>query len=443
MNTTTPAAFEAPNEVQQQTGNELISETEDAFIQDPEAWPTLDPTAIYGGFIRRFIDAACENSEADPVAVLLTFLTRFSVEVGTTPFMWISDGKQHVNLLTAIVGVTGNGRKGTSAKPVDRLFRFHDPNYSSAVAAPGPLSSGEGVIYAVRDEIMAFKKGCWEVIDPGIQDKRLYIQSEELASALKSMKRDGNTLSTVIRQIYDSGTLSPLTKTKKITATGAHIGVVGHITMLELELLLGQIEFRNGFANRFLWVCSRRHKEIPFPKPISDNDLSKFQAELLEILNCSREITEIRYSDEAKEIWMNVYLKLSKGNGGIIGDLLGRATNHIIRLSMLHALMDFKTTIEAHHIETALAIWDYCEQSARYIFESQAAVDPVQKKVVEALQAGPKTATEINKYFNHHAKAEKIQMAIKELAERKKILLAQGKGAGRPATIYSLQKAAA
>lgn len=430
-------------EVADQQMESTTAATEADLIQDPEAWPVLKPDAIYDGFIKRFVDAACENSEADPAAVLMTFLTRFAVEVGRNPFMWIGDGKQRVNLLTAVVGATGNGRKGTSAKPVDRLFNFDATDYKVAITTPGPLSSGEGLINAVRDKVKKYKKEEWVTIDPGVEDKRLYVQSEELASAFKAMQREGNTLSTVIRQVYDSGSLAPLTKSNKITATGAHIGIVGHITVCELESLLDQIEFRNGFTNRFLWVCSRRQKNVPFPKPIPDQSLTNMQTKLLDILRFSREASEMSISDGTRKIWAVIYPELSKGQGGIIGDVLGRATNHVIRLSMLHALMDSSATIEPCHVKAALAIWSYCEQSARYIFESQAAANPVQKKIIDALQAGPKTATDIYKFFQNHVNSEKIKVAIKVLMEQGRILNGIEKGAGRSTTTYFLQKEAA
>ena len=108
-------------------------------IEDPELWPSLDPGAIHPGLIQDFISASTANSEADPAAVLGTFLTRLSVEVGRNPYMMIGDGQQHVNLIAAIAGPTGAGRKGTSAKPVERLF---------ALAIAG-LHSGTDVTWAI------------------------------------------------------------------------------------------------------------------------------------------------------------------------------------------------------------------------------------------------------------------------------------------------------
>ena len=74
------------------------------------------------------------------------------------------------------------------------------------------LSSGEGLIWAVRDAIFkterAKEKGVvcdyQEVkVDAGVTDKRLLVIESEFASTLKVMAREGNTLSATIRQAWD------------------------------------------------------------------------------------------------------------------------------------------------------------------------------------------------------------------------------------------------
>ena len=72
------------------------------------------------------------------------------------------------------------------------------------------------------------------------------------------MSREGNTLSAIIRQAWDSGNLHPLTKNSPIRATDAHISIIGHITREELLRYLTETEQANGFANRFIWLMVYR-----------------------------------------------------------------------------------------------------------------------------------------------------------------------------------------
>lgn len=53
---------------------------------DVKGWPTATP-AMFHGFAGDFAQFATEKSEADPVAVLATFLCRFGVEIGRSPYI--------------------------------------------------------------------------------------------------------------------------------------------------------------------------------------------------------------------------------------------------------------------------------------------------------------------------------------------------------------------
>src|SRR5919112_2167991 len=127
------------------------------------------------------------------------------------------------------------------------------------------LSSGEGLIFAVRDPVTREDdEGGEVVVDEGAEDKRLLVLEPELASTLKVMRREGNTLSAVVRQAFDDARLQVMTRNNPMKATDAHISIIGHITKAELLRYLTETEAANGFANRFLWLLVERSKELPF-----------------------------------------------------------------------------------------------------------------------------------------------------------------------------------
>ncbi len=77
----------------------------------------------------------------------------------------------------------------------------------------GGLSTGEGLIYAVRDAMVSEDDdGNPMVLDAGAEDKRLMVVEGEFAGPLRAMTREGNTLSVLIRQAWDGGKLSTLTR---------------------------------------------------------------------------------------------------------------------------------------------------------------------------------------------------------------------------------------
>ena len=111
------------------------------------------------------------------------------------------------------------------------------------------LSSGEGLIWAVRDP---------QGQDPGAADRRLLVIEPEFASALKAVSREISTLSPTLRSAWDGRPLAILTRTSPARATGAHISVIGHITATELRHHVNPVELANGLLNRFLMVGCRR-----------------------------------------------------------------------------------------------------------------------------------------------------------------------------------------
>src|SRR5262249_15576408 len=136
----------------------------------------------------------------------------------------------------------------------------------------GGLSSGEGLIWAVRDRIEKTEPlkdkgrvvGYQQVqVDPGVADKRLLCYEPEFASVLKVAGRAGNTLSNLVRQAWETGDLRSLVKNSPAQATGAHVSIIGHVTAEELRRELSATEQANGFGNRFLWLLVQRSKALP------------------------------------------------------------------------------------------------------------------------------------------------------------------------------------
>jgi hypothetical protein len=220
--------------------------------------PVFPEGALYGvaGEIIRKLEP---YSEADPAALYFQLLTCIGSMVGNHAHFEVEGDRHAVNLFLVVVGKSAKARKGTSWGRIFSLLSDVDSRWWADRQASG-LSSGEGLIFQVRDE-SADKKG--DAID-GIADKRLLVFEGEFAQVLRVLKREGNTLSGVIRNAWDGKVLAILTKNTPIKATGAHISIVAHVTNEELQKEIRETaEMFNGFANRFLWCFAKRSKLIP------------------------------------------------------------------------------------------------------------------------------------------------------------------------------------
>lgn len=191
-------------------------------IEQVREWPTMEEEA-YRGLFGRIVELAEKHTEGDPVAILASAITAFGSAVGRGPYMQIGATRHHTNLFWGIVGDTAKGRKGSTWDPVENIMHAADRRWTENRIQSG-LSSGEGLISEVRDPIEApDKDGKMRIIDAGVLDKRLLVQEGELSQALKVMKRDGNTLSPVLRNAWDGKTLKTMVKHSPLRATSPHV----------------------------------------------------------------------------------------------------------------------------------------------------------------------------------------------------------------------------
>lgn len=415
---------------------------EDAESAPPVAWPELSKTALYGlvGEIVRNIDP---HTEADRAAVLIQTLAAFGNCTGRNAHFTAEADRHYLNLFAVLVGATSKGRKGTSWGQVRRLFERIDEMWTANCVGAG-LSSGEGLIWSVRDAVEKkepvkekgrIKEYQTVIADEGVEDKRAFILEAEFSSVLRVMAREGNTLSAIIRQAWDTGNLQVKTRNNPNRATGAHVSIIGHITREELNRNLDETETANGFANRFLWVCVRRNRVLPEGGALPDAELNPLVNRLWSALMFARGVSEMRRDAEARTLWHQVYAQLSEGHAGLFGAVTSRAEAQTMRLACLYALLDCKEVVERVHLEAALALWRYCEASARYIFGA-ATGDRIADELLLALQeAGSDglTRTQIRDLFNRR-RSGAVDAALTVLSETGRARFETEQTGGRPVT---------
>jgi len=242
--------------------------------------------------------------------------------------------------------------------------------------------SGEGIVHRIRDEQYGIPPGRRkkgepaeeQLLDPGVSDKRLLIAEEEFSHSLKMEKRSGNTLTELLRVAWDSPRLLKTSnKNSPLKATDPHVSLIGHTTRDELLATLNMVDLNNGMANRVLWCAAKRTGDMPDAEPI-------FWREQTEILDRLKGVLQQRFantddpafiarSQDAKNYWDTLYCKLNaEKQNGTLDAVLARDTSHILKLSLILAITDQAMKIERRHIEAALAIVDFCQASARWIF---------------------------------------------------------------------------
>lgn len=422
--------------------NNIIDEATTKDELNKRQFPILSDKALYGlvGYVVRKIEP---HTEADNAALLVQLLAAFGNLIGKCAYFQVGADKHFTKLNAVIVGASARARKGTSWGEIERPLVRVDETFRECIQ--NGLSSGEGLIYHVRDEQTAKKpikkSGIIteyqdEIVDEGAAEKRAFVIEPEFARVLQSMKREGNTLSSVIRQAWDTDRLKVMTK-NPVKATEAHVSIVGHITETELIRNLDETETANGFANRFLWVCARRSKYLPDGGNLGEHDLNEAVRCINDAVQFARNTERITRDAPANQLWHSVYKRLSDGYGGLLGSVTSRATAQVIRLACIYALLDLSDIIRLEHMEAALAVWQYCEDSAKYIF-GMSSGDKVAEDIFTALKANDPglSKTEISNLFNRNRTSKEIEAALQTLLDLGLVEKIEEKTAGRSREIF-------
>jgi hypothetical protein len=303
------------------------------------------------------------------------------------------------------------------------------------------LVSGEGITHHVRDAVEKDKRDpktgaiVRVQVDSGVSDKRLMLVEAEFARVLTNAGREGSALSTTIRKAWDSGDLGNLTRQSPEIATGAHISIIGHITPEELNQRLAETDLYNGFANRFIWLHSRRTKCLAFGEKPNAAKIDQLAKRLRAALKFARIILrpEISFAPSACAMFETIFPRLSSGRAGILGVVLNRAAPQVIRLALIYMLLDSKSVVDECHLRAALALWEYSERSALHYFGG-ATQSPTADKILAALDERASkglTRTEITGLFSNHG-VGKIGEALALLLKRQLAEFTEDKTGGRP-----------
>jgi hypothetical protein len=396
---------------------------EDASAPQPAVapWPAPLGSAALHGSIGDFIRVIDPVTEADPAALVFEFLGQFGSAIGRGPYYQVEATRHHTNLDIAIVGKTSKARKGTAHDRVRQLLVMLDPKWAEECQLLG-LVSGE----AALDEMGAMEEKT---------DKRGLLLETEFARLIKIIAREGSTLSTVIRQAWDTGDLA-ITRAhgNKKQVHGAHISAIGHITKEELTKHLVETELLNGFGNRYLWVCVRRSKVLSRSR--STPDLTPLLTRLREATDFARRQGNTRYDwdDDAAKEWDLIYEELSAARPGLSGAATSRGEAQVPRIALQYALLDKADKLCLRHLRAALEVWRYALESARYIW-GDGIGDPVADTILEALKKADgagMTRTEIHVLFANNQKAARLDMALRSLAEYGRARFEMQPDGGRP-----------
>jgi hypothetical protein len=400
-----------------------LSEEFTGFQAGARDWPIMAEEA-YQGLAGEMVQAMEPNTESDPAGLLVMLLSVLGNVIGRGAHFRVEEDLHYLKVWPVLVGETAKGRKGTALNRIRRLMQSVDPDWYEDCIATG-LSSGEGVMERLRDPVVEEDEdGAPQIIDPGATDKRLLIEEPEFGSPLTVMRREGNTLSMVARNLWDDRVLQTMTRTKPLRASDTHGTIIGNITRSELLRHLNEEKLGSGVGNRFVFVLVQRSKVLPHggERDVFTDDQVR---RLREAISFGKEEREISLSAEvvdqngysAKELWEEVYADLSEGRPGLFGAVISRAEAYVRRIATVYAVLDLSEEVRVEHLLAALAVWQYCEQSAYQIFGDRTG-DRLADELLEILKdAGEEgmTRNEIYDHFSRNERSVRLGAVLRDL----------------------------
>jgi hypothetical protein len=155
-------------------------------------------------------------------------------------------------------------------------------------------------------------------------------------------------------------------------------------------------------------------------------------------IEAARQVGQVDRTPAAQDAWAKAYPGLSADAPGLYGVVTARAEAHALRLALVYALMDRAARIEANHLAAALAVVQYCLDSARYLFGT-ATGNPLADRIWRALAAADSAGldrTDLHGVLGRNSTAAAIAGALDELERAGRVIRGERTTGGRTAEVW-------
>lgn len=254
----------------------------------------------------------------------------------------------------ALVGVTGDGRKGTAMHRAKDALGLALGTQAVNRLTIGGTASGEGLIRALRDRGTAPTGMLFE---------------EEYGRYLAAAGREGSTLDSLMRLAWDGATLA----NTKVSASDSMsvsmpywLSALVGITPDELRRRMPDGATRSGSANRWLWLpVGRRDVMVRSTEPHLPGDLAERLVSAHRLAAVPRRVERADGVDEA----LSEYDRFLRAEAvGLAADMSRRYPATAFRVALVHAASEASDVVTTGHVMRALALTEYARRGLAWTF---------------------------------------------------------------------------
>ncbi|MFO0889336.1 MAG: hypothetical protein U0790_09380 [Isosphaeraceae bacterium] len=205
-----------------------------------------------------------------------------------------------------------------------------------------------------------------------------------------------------------------MTKNNPARATSPHVSLIGHITKQELAKYLADVENFNGLANRILWACVKRSRLLPFGGECDLKRLTRLANDLAGAVEHAKALGAVTWAHSGRDLRQSEYTRLTEDRPGLWSAITSRAEAHVVRLALNYCLLDKGSEVMDRHVQSALALWSFCDRSAAHLF-GKSTGDRDADAILAALRAKPdgmKRSKIRDEIFQRNRSSEDIGRAL-------------------------------
>jgi hypothetical protein len=388
------------------------------------------------GIAGEIVRKAGKHCEAHPAGMYLDLLVSLGNIMGRHAHFKVGASKHFTNEFMIRVGNTSTARKGTGRDAINEPLKMIDGNWYTTRVMSG-FGSGEAIVGLIADSMpqsvrdTKVSTGFKNIVKPGVEDKRLFIREGEAASIFQLANKKESRADIILRDGWDGLPLKNLVKGKTDGINNSamcqepHLSISGDTTRDELKRRMPDGADQNGFGNRFLYVFVYRVKMCPNGGP--QLDWTNEVVQLHKAIQFARSVGYVPLTKAAHKMWSRMYVEIENEVGELPAlpqAMCARGVAHVRRLALIFALLDMKDAVDSEHLQAAKKLWDYCMESARFIFSGET---KEQVQIINWMRLHPGTVTVrqiTDEVFNRHRKVEWVKTQLDGLIVAGRLVVA-------------------
>ena len=323
----------------------------ESLIEPPQ---TVDfPEAAWAGLFGQWRDMVGNKTEAPFPYLWAAFLQAVGLMVGRS--VWRESPRPlYPNFFVLLLGQTGDSRKSTVEWFEHQLLTHLGVDVEILFG----IVSTEGII-----ERLAQREGV-----------KALGYSDEFRSLLSVAKRKGTQdILPRLQSLYSCPEKESVDRRQApATAINPFFSLLAATPQDFIVDLIGELEVRGGFLNRFLIITG---EEQP-PKPIVSQPTPAEWGRLVEPLHgiqaeIDRNPQRREFEPEAEELWREFYIGWRKERrkwNSKAADLTSRTFEHVLKISLVYSVLASERKISALSLATAISTGAWLESNALRLF---------------------------------------------------------------------------